>query len=412
MMYFGIVTITLGTAQDPEKIEYKGETSDLYTNPLESKLEGLHVLYGEKYTSGDSGNWRGYIGHWKIEDEFLFLTDVQARGWVKKDSGDTRISGPVSLKDILGTGKAYPVKADWYSGTLRIPRGEIAGDVNMGYGSRFKEELYIEVKAGKVVKEYSVKYDPAKDAFRSRADMQWVALGGLTASKDNGGNWIDGRLLYAASIARLIESKKVFKTRGILFSDGKLPHLWIPVTLKTKSISLPISKLTKPQIPEGSHVEIECKFYEMEDGGFGLEATSMRVLQPRETIHHLQYPEIWKMMERFIGTPRVTKEAEQGSTDQPATSVELKLEKTTPTVVSQTEEMIDSLTSSNKVNNWPRMGPLRSWRMSVNTYVHNLESVAIRDLYYRTCKKLDALYGGLVTTYRWADKMRDNGLKI
>lgn len=313
-----IVMNALGTAQDPEKLEYNGEVVDLYSEPLESKLENLQSIYGDRYRASGSGNWRGYIGHWKIKNKTLYLTDVQARGLRRLHSDESDFfageveffSGTIPLKDILSIEESYPVKADWYCGTLRIPRGEVAQYVHMGYGSRFEEELYIQIKDGKVVKEYSIKYDPVKDAFRSLADMQWVALGELTAALDDGSQWIDGRLLHTSSIAPLIESKKAFRTRGILFLDDKLPHLWIPGTAKTESTSLPMNKLAKPRIPEGSHVEIECSFYKMEDG-IGLAVSSMRELKPGETMHHPQFPEIWKKIEAATEAPKPTDNAEQ-----------------------------------------------------------------------------------------------------
>ena len=76
-----------------------------------------------------------------------------------------------------------------------------------------------------------------------------------------------------------------------------------------------------------------------------------------------------------------------------------------PSAPKQTTDLIDSLRAGDKVDGWPKMGPLKNWHLSVNTYADDLASTAIRDLYYRTCKKLDALYGNEVTSYRWEDGM-------
>lgn len=74
-----------------------------------------------------------------------------------------------------------------------------------------------------------------------------------------------------------------------------------------------------------------------------------------------------------------------------------------PSAVTRTTDLIDSLKAGDKVDGWPKMGPLKTWHLSMNTYADDLESTAIRDLYYRTCKKLDALYGDEVVSYRWKD---------
>ena len=80
-----------------------------------------------------------------------------------------------------------------------------------------------------------------------------------------------------------------------------------------------------------------------------------------------------------------------------------------PSAVSQTESMIDGLTARNKVNNWPTIGSLTKWSISVDTFTHEVSSSTIEALYYRACRKLDSLYGDKVETYRWTDEMRYPG---
>ncbi|SDG17896.1 hypothetical protein SAMN04244550_03550 [Rhodobacter capsulatus] len=43
------------------------------------------------------------------------------------------------------------VFAQWYSGTLRIPQGELLDYVHMGYGSTYDWDLLLEVQSGVVV---------------------------------------------------------------------------------------------------------------------------------------------------------------------------------------------------------------------------------------------------------------------
>jgi len=72
-------------------------------------------------------------------------------------------------------------------------------------------------------------------------------------------------------------------------------------------------------------------------------------------------------------------------------------------VVRLTKELLASLTSKNKVDKWPRLGPLKKWDLEIDTYTHDLPSSAIADLYNEACSKLAELYGNEVTTYTWKD---------
>lgn len=76
-----------------------------------------------------------------------------------------------------------------------------------------------------------------------------------------------------------------------------------------------------------------------------------------------------------------------------------------PNAVKQAEGLIETFTATNNASNWPKLGPLDSWDLNVNTYTHDIPSSAIQSLYYQTCKKLDSLYRDKAVTYRWSDTM-------
>ena len=52
---------------------------------------------------------------------------------------------------MIFPGKRVPLKADWFSGTLRIPRGKPIKYVHMGYQTVYEEEVFLTIKAGKVI---------------------------------------------------------------------------------------------------------------------------------------------------------------------------------------------------------------------------------------------------------------------
>ena len=43
-----------------------------------------------------------------------------------------------------------PLLADWFTGVLRVPRGEMLAYVHMGFGSVYDDELHIHVERGRV----------------------------------------------------------------------------------------------------------------------------------------------------------------------------------------------------------------------------------------------------------------------
>ena len=130
------------TAQIPEKILYEGESGSLLTNPLESYFGKDNPR--PEFAAPHTACWRGYIGSWEIREDTLYLVDITA--WMKDGSGR---SVPVEFETLF-PGKTKPMKADWFTGTLRIPRGKPIRYVHMGYQTVYEEEVHLRIEAGKV----------------------------------------------------------------------------------------------------------------------------------------------------------------------------------------------------------------------------------------------------------------------
>ena len=62
------------TVQISEILIYNGEEYKLKSFPLEPYLEKHNIILG----ATNSACWRGYIGHWLIEDGCLYLTNLSA----------------------------------------------------------------------------------------------------------------------------------------------------------------------------------------------------------------------------------------------------------------------------------------------------------------------------------------------
>lgn len=88
------------------------------------------VFWDEHDILDSTACWRGYLGTWEIKDDRFYLVRL---------AGRFRVRG------------GAPIHADWFSGVLRVPMGEVLQYVHMGFGSVYEQELHIKVENGVVV---------------------------------------------------------------------------------------------------------------------------------------------------------------------------------------------------------------------------------------------------------------------
>jgi hypothetical protein len=126
------------TAQRPDKIIIKNVEYSLFTNPLEDywteEKPRPHTF------SIRTSCWRGYIATWEILNDYLYLIDIK----FNTPNGD------------IGMDYAFPdnpdkVLADWYTGELRIPLGDLLEYIHGGYDSTYDSDWTIKVEKGKVI---------------------------------------------------------------------------------------------------------------------------------------------------------------------------------------------------------------------------------------------------------------------
>jgi len=88
--------------------------------------------------------WRGYIATWEIINNHFFLVEISDCFYEKQ--ADLKKIFP----NLFSEGK---VNANWYTGLLVLPIGEIVKYVHMGYASLYEEYKLIEIKDGLLTKE-------------------------------------------------------------------------------------------------------------------------------------------------------------------------------------------------------------------------------------------------------------------
>lgn len=316
------------TAQQPEILIYRGETNILYSTPLDSyfttnnpKPEVWSQV--EKFIV-HTGCWRRYIGTWGIRDKALYLDALRFPEFppvpiVEAGKTNTYLTPlPLLLPD-----KTLPLKADWFSGVIRLPKGNRLQYVHMGFGSIYERDHFIKIEKGRVVDEKIVDNLDNPKLYTPQADLEWQEIGKMTegggvvtddpfteqpdegnvnagdpfgpqAEQLDQGDWHDARMVRTTNFAHMVSSGEPFSTRGIfvqtpdaLFGDEF--GLFIPPTPLTQSDFLPFADvLTRPQVANGSPVEIKCKFQKTKKG-YALHIISIRELKKTESIHRRDY---------------------------------------------------------------------------------------------------------------------------
>jgi len=126
------------TAQVHEKIRYQGKRMGLAsTPPFPTDHPRIRIATEEEFRVGvfdtmigSTACWRGYIGSWSIRRGKLYLTKIEGR---------FRLDGKEAIF------------ADWFTGELHIPRGEMLDYVHAGFDSVYEQEIILKVEQGVVI---------------------------------------------------------------------------------------------------------------------------------------------------------------------------------------------------------------------------------------------------------------------
>jgi hypothetical protein len=141
------------TAQYPDKIKYDGIEYSLNTNPLEPYFEKNPEKRPQWYSTA---LYRGYVGHFEIIENQLFVTDITIPRHYTDSDGKSKTKSISIYKQIFPDGEK--VKIDWYSGILILPYGEMIEYVHSGYASVYSNYFLLEIKKGDFKKDKNYTY--------------------------------------------------------------------------------------------------------------------------------------------------------------------------------------------------------------------------------------------------------------
>ncbi len=136
------------TSQEADTLVLEGEQLSLETNPLAPLIQAGRITLPEPAERWSS-NWRGYVATWTVENSQLLLDKLEV---LLKPEGSAESADAVPVNVLR---RVFPdqtrVPADWFSGTLVIPRGKVVEYVHMGYGSMHERYTVLRIESGRVV---------------------------------------------------------------------------------------------------------------------------------------------------------------------------------------------------------------------------------------------------------------------
>jgi hypothetical protein len=310
-------TLIFAAAQYPEKLRIDGKEEHLMATPLENFWGAEHPR-PNTLTQTSWACWRGYVGTWEIIDNKLCLLQLARHEIRPKEDTFVEESIDLPLQPVFGT--PGPVLAEWFSGVLRVARGQVLVQVNTGYASVYEEDLFLTVDHGNITSRRTVTNTAA--SITSESDLAWRefgridANGGVTAVLPESnlelekGRWLGGRELAERADA-LAKNNASFEVRGIYF-PGKL---WFPNQLGEKA-TYPLDAPDLETLPStGVAVEATCTLVAT-DKGLRLLATEINEL-PRGFAIQRQPPTSLKP--NLIESTKLAADSSAAAEDTPLT---------------------------------------------------------------------------------------------
>jgi len=147
--------VLFATAQSGDWLLLNGKKLSIQTNPLEPFLQQNPEA---RPRSGfvSTGNWRGYTATWQVKDQRLMLIDIETVDSITETDYGKTFKG--ELRSVMST--VFPgrkdVFADWFTGYVVIPDGELVEYVHMGYASTYEKYLILRLEKGIVTRRWNV----------------------------------------------------------------------------------------------------------------------------------------------------------------------------------------------------------------------------------------------------------------
>jgi len=154
----------LATAQTPDYLIVGKDTFAIFSNPLEDFYthETRPNSFFDEKPCYSTACWRDYVAFWKLENQKLYLVKI-----VSCCSENV----VADLKKFFG--EKYTnnqVFADWFTGNIISPQGELIYYVHMGYSSVYEKETEYVFEKGVLKSQKEFKNFISKSIYTENSD--------------------------------------------------------------------------------------------------------------------------------------------------------------------------------------------------------------------------------------------------
>ena len=146
------ITISVGsfaTGQDGDVICINGEKWELLGKPIEQNQQLYQSLKDAlPYTRPIlRSNWDAYTAYWSIRGKKLYLDSIMVNYEKKREERFLSVETNKVFKDYC---KKNRIPATWYTGDLRIAKGELLYNEKEGYIRNYEHEQHLSIRKGKL----------------------------------------------------------------------------------------------------------------------------------------------------------------------------------------------------------------------------------------------------------------------
>ena len=155
IQFLFLAILAYATGQTSDIIYIDGARWELLGRPVGADSVLYHDLRAvlPSNRSINTANWDGFIGCWSIRHDVLYLDSVLCHKYdhdAQKEVGfsiptDTLIN--VFKKHVTEEG----IKADWFTGDIRVAQGKMIYYEHMGFARNYEEEQTISIDKGRVI---------------------------------------------------------------------------------------------------------------------------------------------------------------------------------------------------------------------------------------------------------------------
>ena len=165
---FVALFVCRATGQMGDRMIIGRDTFELLTLPLEEDSVLSSLVRQRLSGLWSTGCWRGYQGEWELADGVLYLNKLVDYESLYQDSDARSTETGVCLDSIFDAYREKGrIKASWFSGELRLAKGDFIYYVHSGFARVYPEEWFYQVKKGVVTGKlhYRNRFRPAHLTF-------------------------------------------------------------------------------------------------------------------------------------------------------------------------------------------------------------------------------------------------------